>query len=128
VKGDILHYDKVAFMHSTVTSPETDGCPLPFPGRGAASKTPAKVESYKGKDSDDGVVFKTGPGDIYSGVFFVVSREHKTPYKTGQFQMIKHTPGTAAGLYASSSSPPEKCFVAKDGAIALDFYKSGSNY
>lgn len=124
VSGDILSYDKVAFMHSIVTTPDGDHCPLPFP-RSAAKTTPVKTESYKDKDSDDGVMFQTGPGKIYNGVFYVVSREHKTPYKTGQFQMIKSIPG---GAYAPSKSPPEKCFMAKDQAIALDFYKSGSNY
>jgi len=125
VSGDILSYGKVAFMHSIVTTPDGDHCPLSFP-QSTKKTTPVKTESYKDKDtSDDGVKFETGPGRIYSGVFYVVSREHKTSYKTGQFQMIKHIPG---GKYEVSPAPPEKCFVAKDGAIALDFYKSGSYY
>jgi len=137
ITGDILRYGKVAFMHD-LDYPDLEGdCELPLfrppvypPTTPApAPKTPAKVQYSKGGDDDgdgDKTNFLVGQGDIYSGTFSVVSRYHKTPYKVGTYQLV-----TATGLpgsYKSYTTPPEKCYVAKDGAAALDFLKSGGNY
>jgi len=127
VKGKILRYGNVAFIKDLVNIPggESYGCPLTLPSYDSSKKTPVKLQYSKGDEEEEGPKFMVGEGDIYVGVFHVTSFKHKTPYKTGSFEMIKHT---GNGVYTSATYPPEKCYVAKDGAAALDFFKSTGGY
>lgn len=120
--GTILEYNNVAFMHDLVEPQRDDDCDALSLVPGAANKTPAKLQAY----SDDGAQWVSGPGHIYAGFFHVFSRHHKVSQKSGEFQMVKHS--AAASRYTRSTELPGKCFVAKDGAIALDFFKSGDYY
>jgi len=127
--GDIMRYDHVAFMHGLSEATTLDGyCPNKFPIYAEDSKI-AKLQSSKDSydDDDDEPIFHCGQGDIYAGELSVVSRHHKTAYKHGKFQRIISTGPTDAYVKAKST-PPEKSFVCKDGAIALDFYKSSGYY
>jgi len=124
-EGEILHYDNVAFIGDLVNPTEDDDCKARSLTEATKKTTPAKLQ-YSKSDGEEEINFKVGPGDIYAGVFHVVSRHHKMSYKNGEFQMVKHT--GAAVDYNGAKTPPEKCFVAKDAAIALDFFKSGDYY
>jgi len=132
VKGYILRYNLVAFIHDLVEVPMTDGCPLKYPTYDTApapapAPVAAKLQYSKGGEDggDDAPNFKVGQGDIYCGVYTIMSAKHKIPYKDGHFEMIKHT--AAIDTYVDALKPPEKCYVAKDGAIALDNHKSGGS-
>jgi len=124
IDGDLLRYPTVGFIGSLAPVIADDDCkqddflPIVYPRE--AKKTPAKVQDTKA----DEPVFLVGQGDIYAGVFSVVSKEHKTSYKTGTFQQVVAT----GDKYDSVNKPPEKCYIAKDGAASLDFIKSGGNY
>lgn len=71
--------------------------------------------------------YMVGQGDIYSGTFWVTSRLHQLEYKTGQFQRVIAS-ADDQDAYERYSYPPEKCFIAKDSAIALEFYKGPEPY
>jgi len=129
--GDILRYEHVAFMHglSEASTDEGSKCPLNYitPKVPAAkAQLQASTEEYAAHDDDDKPVFKHGQGDIFAGVFHIVSRHHKTPYKTGTFQRVVSTGETAK--YITGSEPSKKSYVAKDGHIALEFFKGGNYY
>jgi len=122
LQGDILRYGNVGFIHGPFDRQVDEDCarypPIVYP-KTPNKKTPAKIQYSKG--GDDGPKFLVGQGDIYAGTFSVVSRYHKTPYKVGTYQLVSST----GASYKEVSTPPEKCYVAKDGAAALDFIKSG---
>jgi len=121
-KGTILKYNNVAFMHDLVETQKDDECLAMTLVPGASNnKTPAKLQA-----ADYGTQWVVGEGHIYAGFFHVFSRHHKVSQKTGEFQMVKHVGD--ASRFTRSSELPSKCFVAKDGAIALDFFKSGDYY
>jgi len=137
VQGDILRYGKVGFIHSLAQKNIEGDCQdvkyLPPDYTTAApdakKKTPAKVEYSKGGAGGvDAPKFLVGQGDIYAGTFTVVSPHHKTPYKVGTYQAVTST--GAPGSYEEVNDPAtvNGCYVAKDGAAALDFLKSGGNY
>lgn len=122
ITGDILSYDKVAFIDALNPPTVEDACkPAIFQ---PLRTSPAKLQYSKGSndgDDDDDTKFLIGKGTIYAGTFKVVSRYHKTSYKTGSYQVVSAT-GTD---YETASKPPAQCYVAKDGAASLDFFKSG---
>jgi len=128
ITGDILTYEKVGFMKALNPNTLDKDCSadiftsLPT----GEKKTPAKVEYSKGEDKDDGTKFLVGKGKIMAGTFSVVSRYHKTPYKTGEFQLVKSL--DVPEKYEDHPTPPEKCYVAKDGAASLKFFKSSGDY
>jgi len=68
----------------------------------------------------DGPKFWLGEAHIYSGTFYTISRHHKIPYKFGQYQLVTVLDTT----YEEESDLPEKAYVAKPNAIALEFYKN----
>jgi len=109
--GDILNYPKVAFVHH----PEVTESSCDAKSGGAK----ASIKDYK---EYDGPKFWLGEAEIYSGTFYTVSRHHKIPYKFGQYQLVKVLDGE---LYTDESDLPEKCYVAKPNAIALESYKGG---
>jgi len=120
-EGTILRYGNVAFMSDLVDRNNDDDCKaVTLPG--LSSKTPAKLQANAG---DDGAKWVVGQGDIYAGFFHVFSRNGRVSEKTGELQMVKHI-GDASS-YTRSAELPGKTFVAKDGAIALDFFKSGGD-
>jgi len=105
VTGDILSYPHVAFIkHPEVT--ENDG-----------SK---KVSALDYKDYEAPKCW-LGKAHIYSGTFYTVSRHHKIPYKFGQFQLVNVLKDEK---YEHEKDIPEKAYVAKPNAIALEFYKN----
>lgn len=130
VKGDILRYPKVAFEHSLATFLNTDGtCNLKTPLRSShphaamlgeqSAHLQRSRRQYREQDSGR---FMVGQGDIYSGTFWVTSRLHQLEDQTGQFQRVIAS-AADQDAYEPYGYPPEKCFIAKDSAIALEFYK-----
>jgi len=109
--GDILKYPKVAFVHH----PEVTESECPKEGD---KKALAKAMDYK---EYDGPKFWLGEAEIYSGTFYTVSRHHKIPYKFGQYQLVNVLPDVK---YEDCEDLPEKAYVAKPNAIALEFYKN----
>jgi len=119
--GDILRYDNVAFMHglSEATTPD-QSCPNAFVTPGAESKKTAKLQATVEEGDDEEPQFMVGQGDIYAGNFHIVSRRHRAEKAQGKFQRIVSS-GPTSEYQLKRSTPPEKSFVSKDGAIALDF-------
>lgn len=123
--GDILRYDQVAFMHglSEATTPD-NSCPNAFPTSDSLKK--AKLQATVEQDSDgEEVQFMVGQGDIYAGDFHIVSRHTKAAYPSGKFQRIVSS-GPTNEYRLKKATPPERSFVCKDGAIAMDFHRAGS--
>lgn len=146
-EGDILRYPKVAFMggFSGVTADEdcvAINNPLRSSGRTGARgarkavkaeiakapklEEPKSQSAYTGSpgSSEDDPVFYVGQGDIYSGTFWVTNKLKKLPFRTGQWQLVF----ASSNKYDTQYHPPEKCYIAKDGAIALAFFPSDKNY
>jgi len=126
IDGDLLRYPHVGFIGSLAPPTFDADCAtpdfLPIDYEPEKKKTtPAKVQDYKADEPE----FLVGQGDIYAGVFSVVSKYHKTSYKTGTFQQV-----VASGdkYETVKNKPPAKCYIAKDGATALDFIKNGGDY
>jgi len=145
-EGDILRYPKVAFMGGFSGVTADDDChainnPLRSSGRSGARGArkavkaqimkaptlgePKSQSAYSGSSgNEDDPVFYVGQGDIYSGTFWVTNKLKKLPFRTGQWQLVF----ASSNQYETKYHPPEKCYIAKDGAIALAFFPSDKDY
>jgi len=131
VDGLIMRYSNVAFAGALSEATDDGSCHSfghPFfdaskNNNGAQLQAPQADPSRLDVSEAS---YHAGQGDIYLGTFRVVSRHHQLPYHTGQFQRVVRS--GAAGSYRATVAPPERSFVAADGAISLDFYSSGSSY
>lgn len=76
-------------------------------------------------DDEAPKVFYTGRGTIYSGTFTVTSRNHALKFKTGQMQL-------AIPTWTTNPDPEdyvrERAYVARNGHVSLEFFKSGEAY